>query len=75
LIKQLKDLQTRTHGLSTSYWEKNDLLVSTGSQDALCKALEMCLEEGDPVLVQEPIYPGTAAIVMQNTAGKSKYFI
>ena len=48
--------------------------MSTGSQDALCKALEMSLEEGDPVLVQEPIYPGTAAIVMQNTPRKSHHF-
>jgi len=63
LVKQLKDFQSEVHGLNTSYWENNDLVISTGSQDSLCKALEMSLEEGDPILVQEPIYPGTASIV------------
>ncbi|XP_059483648.1 kynurenine/alpha-aminoadipate aminotransferase, mitochondrial-like [Neocloeon triangulifer] len=63
LIHQLKKFQSEVHKLKELFWMKNDLLVSTGSQDALCKALEMSLEEGDPILVQEPIYPGTSAII------------
>ncbi|XP_065345612.1 kynurenine/alpha-aminoadipate aminotransferase, mitochondrial-like [Cloeon dipterum] len=63
LVEQLQKFQTQVHGLDSTFWQKNSLLVSTGSQDALCKALEMSLSEGDPILVQEPIYPGTSAII------------
>ena len=34
-------------------------MVTTGSQDGLCKSFEMSLEPGDPVVVEEFIYPGT----------------
>jgi kynurenine/2-aminoadipate aminotransferase len=66
LVKQLKELQTKVHGLTSDFWDKNDLLVTVGSQDGLCKAVEMSLEDGEPILVQEPIYSGTLAIVSHN---------
>jgi kynurenine/2-aminoadipate aminotransferase len=57
-------LQDKIHGLSNHYWDTNDILITTGSQDGLCKAIEMSLEDGEPILVQEPIYSGATAIVI-----------
>ena len=37
------------------------LMVTTGSQDALTKAFEMLMEEGDNVLVESPTYSGALA--------------
>ena len=31
-------------------------MVSTGSQDGLAKAFDMLIDEGDPVLVENPTY-------------------
>ncbi|KAF4518692.1 hypothetical protein B566_EDAN002728 [Ephemera danica] len=63
LVQQLKELQQKVHGLRSNFWDTNDLVVTTGSQDGLCKAIEMSLEDGEPILVQEPIYSGTTAIL------------
>ena len=34
---------------------ETDLVVTSGSQDGLCKAIEMMMEEGDPV--SYPVFP------------------
>lgn len=44
-------------------WHRCELMVTNGSQDGICKAIEMCIEEGDPVIVQNPLYSGTAMIL------------
>ena len=35
-----------------------DLIVTVGSQDALSKTIEMLCDRGDPVLLEDPSYPG-----------------
>eukprot|EP00004_Rigifila_ramosa_P022833 TRINITY_DN6322_c0_g1_i1.p1 TRINITY_DN6322_c0_g1~~TRINITY_DN6322_c0_g1_i1.p1 ORF type:complete len:422 (+),score=92.16 TRINITY_DN6322_c0_g1_i1:3-1268(+) len=62
LIAQLKTLQERTHrpvvSAASGDW---DILVSTGSQDALAKAFEMLLDRGSTLLCEEPSYAGALA--------------
>ena len=36
-----------------------EIIVTTGSQDALCKCAEMLLEVGDPVVSERYAYTGT----------------
>lgn len=61
LVKKLKSLTERLH--APPRWADSDLIVTAGSQDGLCKALEMMIEPGDFVVTQEPCYTGTLSIV------------
>ncbi|XP_045597416.1 kynurenine/alpha-aminoadipate aminotransferase, mitochondrial isoform X2 [Procambarus clarkii] len=61
LVKQLKELTQKIH--APPCWENSDLIVTAGSQDGLCKALEMMVNTGDYVVTQEPCYTGTLAIL------------
>ena len=38
-----------------------NMLISTGSQDAIVKMLDVVLDDGDTLLVENPTYPGTLA--------------
>ena len=59
LVKWLQELQEQIHGPHI----KTDLVVTSGSQDGLCKAIEMLMEPGSPVVVEEFIYAGTLTIL------------
>ncbi|XP_042889016.1 kynurenine/alpha-aminoadipate aminotransferase, mitochondrial-like [Penaeus japonicus] len=61
LIEQLKEMTLRTH--NPPRWTESDLLVTVGCQDGLAKALEMLLDPGDCVVVQEPCYPDVLCIL------------
>merc|ERR1712198_48688 len=61
LVKQLKALTEKLH--SPPRWSDTELIVTAGSQDGLCKALEMLVEPGDYMITQEPVYTGTLAIL------------
>ena len=63
LLQQLKEMQKTLH--NPPRWSDTEVLVTNGSQDGLCKALEMMVNENDHVLLQEPVYAGTLAIVCQ----------
>lgn len=59
LVSWLKDLQKQIHQPAPN----TELVVTTGSQDGLCKALEMLMEPGEPVVVEDFVYAGTLAIM------------
>ncbi|XP_042889003.1 kynurenine/alpha-aminoadipate aminotransferase, mitochondrial-like isoform X1 [Penaeus japonicus] len=61
LVKKLKSLTEKLH--APPRWADTDLIVTAGSQDGLCKALEMMIEPGDFVVTQEPCYTGTLSIL------------
>jgi len=61
LVSQLKDMQQSLH--NPPRWSETDLIVTNGSQDGLCKAFEMMVNVNDHVVVQEPAYAGTLAIL------------
>lgn len=63
LVQSLKEFTYRVH--QPPHWEKREILVTNGSQDGISKSLEMMVEEGDDVLVQNPLYTGTEIIVSE----------
>lgn len=70
LCQQLLDLQKREHG-----WKVNDnpqeqdrtatLMITVGSQDAFCKAIEMLIEPDgkDIVFLEDPTYSGALSFL------------
>ncbi|CAH0550715.1 unnamed protein product [Brassicogethes aeneus] len=61
LIETLKDFTRQIH--DPPKWSDRDIIVTNGSQDGISKSLEMIVEEGDSVLVQNPLYTGTEIIL------------
>jgi len=68
LVDWLKQLQSRMH--KPPLWSSLshdatplDVIVTSGSQDGLCKALEMLITPGDNILMDLPGYPGTLAVL------------
>ena len=59
LVQWLNKLQDQMHNPPVD----TSLVITNGSQDGLCKALEMLLEPGDSVVVEEFVYSGTLSIM------------
>ena len=58
LLAHLQALQEAEHGVSD---RQVSLCVTTGSADALSKAFDALLDEGDALLVESPTYSGSLA--------------
>lgn len=61
LVETLKNFTYQIH--QPPNWEDKDVIVTNGSQDGISKSIEMCIQEGDPILVQNPLYSGTEVVV------------
>ncbi|KAK9704210.1 Aminotransferase class I and II [Popillia japonica] len=61
LVKTLKEFTYKVH--QPPNWENSELLVINGSQDGISKSIEMCIQEGEPVVVQNPLYAGIEIII------------
>ncbi|CBY13605.1 unnamed protein product [Oikopleura dioica] len=61
-LRHLDSLRTHYHGES-SFSDNIDTCVSTGSQNGLEMLLGSLLNEGDGILTDDPMYPGTKAIL------------
>lgn len=61
LVQTMKDFTKYIH--DPPNWENTEVMMTNGSQDGISKSIEMCLQEGDPVLVQNPLYSGTEVVV------------
>lgn len=61
LVELLKKFTEQLHEPPTCV--QRELMVTTGSQDGISKSIEMCLQEGEPFVVQNPLYSGTEGIV------------
>ncbi|KAK3858453.1 hypothetical protein Pcinc_035358 [Petrolisthes cinctipes] len=61
LVKHLKTLTQKLH--DPPRWADTELIVTSGSQDGLCKAIEMMIKPGDYFATQEPCYTGTLSIL------------
>jgi len=57
-VAWLNKILEASHGRSADSFE---VCVTNGSQEALSKAFEMCIKEGDYVLVDTPAYSGSLA--------------
>mmetsp|Transcript_36835 Transcript_36835/g.50744 ORF Transcript_36835/g.50744 Transcript_36835/m.50744 type:complete len:421 (+) Transcript_36835:89-1351(+) len=60
LLAWLKDFQNDAHSPSRD-WHNWGVCVFNGSQDAIYKSMDMLLDSGDHLLVEEPSYSGTLA--------------
>ncbi|PVD23050.1 hypothetical protein C0Q70_16312 [Pomacea canaliculata] len=67
LLEWIKMLQKAIHNPPTmgitDPQRQLDVLVTSGSQDAICKTMEACIEKGQNILMECPSYPGTLGIV------------
>ncbi|XP_046746072.1 kynurenine/alpha-aminoadipate aminotransferase, mitochondrial-like [Diprion similis] len=66
LLQALRELQRKTH--APPLWESRDIVVVSGGQDGLSKALEAIVGPGDPVLVQDPFYTGAEVVLAPHKA-------
>lgn len=64
LVQTLKEFTQVIH--NPPNWQNYETIMTNGSQDGISKSLEMMVEEGDSVLVQNPLYTGTEIIVSIN---------
>lgn len=62
LNQWIKDLQMKVHEPPRT-GHQTTCVITNGSQDGLCKAFEAFVSEGDNVLLEHPVYPGTLAAV------------
>jgi len=62
LIQKLRQFAEREHNpsLQANDWS---LMVTNGSQDGICKAMEALVSEGDYILVEKPSYAGAIEIL------------
>lgn len=61
LVKTLKEFMQKVH--QPPNWNDRDLIITNGSQDGISKSIELFMQEGDPILVQNPLYTGTEIVV------------
>lgn len=61
LLETLKNFTYQIH--QPPNWDDKDIIVTNGSQDGISKSIEMCIQEGEPILVQNPLYSGTEVVV------------
>ncbi|XP_076631045.1 kynurenine/alpha-aminoadipate aminotransferase, mitochondrial-like isoform X1 [Colletes latitarsis] len=61
LLQSLREFQRRAH--APPLWESRDIVIVSGAQDGLSKTLEAIIGPGDPLLVQDPLYPGVEVVV------------
>ncbi|XP_011879387.1 PREDICTED: kynurenine/alpha-aminoadipate aminotransferase, mitochondrial-like [Vollenhovia emeryi] len=66
LVQALREFQRRAH--APPLWERRDIVVVSGSQDGLSKALEAIIGTGDPILVPDPFYPGVEVVIAPHKA-------
>lgn len=56
-------------------WAMRDLVVTVGNQDGVSKALEMLLDPGDFVVVEDPCYSDVLCMVSLNRLLKIMFVI
>ena len=62
-LDEIKSLRHRYHGISPAHENDIDVCVSVGSQNGLEMLLSSLINPSDGILLDEPCYPGTKAIL------------
>ncbi|XP_076463202.1 kynurenine/alpha-aminoadipate aminotransferase, mitochondrial-like [Babylonia areolata] len=67
LLQWVRKLQKELHNPPTMGIDdpqrQLDVIITSGSQDGICKTFEACVEEGQNVLLEYPTYPGVLSAV------------
>ncbi|XP_033220045.1 kynurenine/alpha-aminoadipate aminotransferase, mitochondrial-like [Belonocnema kinseyi] len=66
LLEAIREFQRRAH--APPLWESRDVVIVAGGQDGLSKSLEAIIGYGDPILVQDPFYPGAEVVIAPHEA-------
>ncbi|OXU19156.1 hypothetical protein TSAR_003692 [Trichomalopsis sarcophagae] len=61
LLQAIREFQRKAH--APPIWESREVVIVAGGQDGLSKALEAIIGPGDPILVQNPFYPGVSVVI------------
>jgi len=61
LITLLEEIQKWFHGPQN--WENRGIIMTSGAQEGLSKAVDMCMKCGDPVIMPDPVYTGAIDLV------------
>lgn len=61
LIDLLQEIQDWFHGPQN--WENRGIMMTSGAQEGLSKAVDMCIKCGDPVIMPDPVYTGAIDLV------------
>jgi DNA-binding transcriptional MocR family regulator len=60
----MKHLQKRVHALTEdAFDDRYDVVMTNGSQDGICKAMEMLINAGDAVVLEEYVYSSVLSIL------------
>ena len=62
-FQAFREFQRKAH--APPQWEKREVVIVAGGQDGLSKCLEAIIGPGDPIIVQDPFYPGVTVVVSQ----------
>lgn len=57
----MEEIQDRFHG--SQGWENRSIMMTSGAQEGLSKAVDMCMSNGDPVFIPDPVYTGAIDLV------------
>ncbi|KAK3923296.1 Kynurenine/alpha-aminoadipate aminotransferase, mitochondrial, partial [Frankliniella fusca] len=57
----LQELIDKDHGKQD--WNTRSILISSGSNDGISRAVDMLLNVGDPIIVQHPLYSGIETLL------------
>ncbi|XP_014209065.1 kynurenine/alpha-aminoadipate aminotransferase, mitochondrial-like isoform X1 [Copidosoma floridanum] len=66
LLQAIREFQRKAH--SPPMWENREVVIVAGGQDGLSKALEAIIGPSDPILVQNPFYPGASVVIAPHEA-------
>lgn len=72
LIKLLEEIQDWFHGPQD--WEHKSIIMTSGAQEGLSMAVNMCMSYGDPVIMPDPVYTGAIDLVRYTTYLQNKIF-
>ena len=61
LLNKIKEITLKFH--NPPIWSDTEILVTSGGQEGLCKALEMIMNENDYLITHEHCYAATLAII------------
>lgn len=61
LTKKLEEIQDWFHGPQN--WDNRTIMMTSGAQEGLSKAVDMCMNRGDPVIMPDPVYTGAIDLV------------
>lgn len=58
----MEGIQEMFHG--PQYWTKRSIIMTSGAQEGLSTAVDMCMNRNDSVIMPDPVYTGAVDLVI-----------